>query len=171
MKDSSTHITNLNRNLKNIKSEIIVDFIHQETSRVTIITNKVTSASDLQIIENYIKNPNYIEFAEVEVPHLSQFKSYLKITDILYLGKFTNAPITLDIVQEIFKKNHIFNNIAMTLKSQVIKVSSKSDIFIIWFDIWDVQSKSKAKSFINRCFNVRSYIVTIRGVNIKPEVS
>jgi len=47
MKDSSTHITNLNRNLKNIKSEIIVDFIHQETSRVTIITNKVASASDL----------------------------------------------------------------------------------------------------------------------------
>jgi len=27
MKDNSTHVTNLNRNLKNVKSEIIVDFI------------------------------------------------------------------------------------------------------------------------------------------------
>ena len=30
MKDSSNHITNLNRALKNIKSDIIINFIHQE---------------------------------------------------------------------------------------------------------------------------------------------
>ena len=48
MKNSSIYVTNLNRNLKkNIKSDIIVDFIHQETSGVTIITNKVVLASDL----------------------------------------------------------------------------------------------------------------------------
>ena len=41
MKDSSIHVTNLNRNLKNIKSDIIVEFICQETSGVTIVTNKV----------------------------------------------------------------------------------------------------------------------------------
>ena len=116
MKDSSTHVTNLNRNLKNIKSEIIVDFICQETSGVTIVTNKVTSALNLQTIENYVKNANYIESTVVEVSYLPQSKSYLKITDISYLGEFTNVPIISDVVQEIFKKNHIFNNIAIMLK-------------------------------------------------------
>ena len=116
MKDSSTYVTNLNRNLKNIKSEIIVDFICQETSGVTIVTNKVTSALDLQTIENYVKNANHIESTVVEVSYLPQSKSYLKITGISYLGEFTNVLIISDVVQEIFKKNHIFNNIAIVLK-------------------------------------------------------
>ena len=37
---------------------------------------------------------------------------------------------------------------------------------IIWIDIWDVQSGSKAKCLINRCFNVSRYITTIRDANM-----
>ena len=70
MKDSSIYVTNLNRNLKNIKLDIMVDFVHQEISRITIITNKVISNLDLQTIENYMKNANHIESAGVEVPCL-----------------------------------------------------------------------------------------------------
>ena len=40
----STHITNLNRVLKNIKSDIIVDFVHMDQTGITIVTNKVTSS-------------------------------------------------------------------------------------------------------------------------------
>ena len=47
MKNSSTYVTNLNRNLKNIKLDIMVDFVCQEISGITIVTNKVTSNSDL----------------------------------------------------------------------------------------------------------------------------
>ena len=61
-------VTNLNKNLKNIKSDIMVDFICQETSGVTIVTNKVASNLDLQTIENYMKNTNHIESVGVEVP-------------------------------------------------------------------------------------------------------
>ena len=70
MKYSSIYVTNLNRNLKNIKLDIIVNFICQETSGITIITNKVASTSDLQTIENYMKNANHIESVGVEVPCL-----------------------------------------------------------------------------------------------------
>jgi len=45
-------------------------------SPTLIVTCKVTSPSNLQLIENYIKN--------IDVPHLSQSKSYLKIIGILY---------------------------------------------------------------------------------------
>jgi len=41
---------------------------------------------------------------------------------------------------------------------------------IIWIDIWDIQSGSRAKGLINRCFNVGRYITTIRGTNINPGV-
>ena len=67
IKDSSNHITNINRVLKNIKSETMVDFVQPENSDITIITNKVMLALELQTIENYIKNINYIEAKGVEV--------------------------------------------------------------------------------------------------------
>ena len=67
IKDSSNHITNINRVLKNIKSETMVDFVQPENSDITIITNKVMLALELQTIENYIKNMNYIEAKGIEV--------------------------------------------------------------------------------------------------------
>jgi len=40
-------------------------------------------------------------------------------------------------------------------------MSPKSDIAIIWIDIWDAQSSIKAKCLINKYFNVSNYIATI----------
>lgn len=47
MKDLSAHISNINKALKNIKSEIIVDFIHLNSRDIIIITNKMLSMLDL----------------------------------------------------------------------------------------------------------------------------
>jgi len=82
-----------------------------------------------------------------------------------------NSPITADIVEKIIKDNHIFNNVILVLRPRVIKVSLKSDMSIIWFDIWDAQSDSRAKGLINRCFNMGNYIATIQDANMNPEVS
>ena len=60
----------MNRALKNIKSEVMVDFMQVETSSIVIVTNKVTSSLDLQTIENYVKNANHINTNEIEVPRL-----------------------------------------------------------------------------------------------------
>ena len=56
IKESRSYVTNINRTLKNIKSEVMADFIHMENSGLVIMTNKVTSALDLQTIKKYIKN-------------------------------------------------------------------------------------------------------------------
>ena len=137
MEDSSNHVTNLNRTLKKIKSDIIVNFIYQEQSEITIVINKVISPLDLQTIEKYVKNANHIEANEIEVLWLSQSKSYLKIIDIPYLGENTNTSITSNIVKYIYiiKKNHIFNNIILASKPCIIKVSPKLDMAIIWLNI------------------------------------
>ena len=55
-------------------------------------------------------------------------------------------------------------------KPYVIKVSLKSDIAIVWLDIWDIQSENKAKRLINYYFNIENYIATIRGTNINPSI-
>ena len=61
MKNSFIHITNLNRNLRNAKSEVLVDFICSDPLGITVVTNKVSLSSDLFIIKNYIKNSESID--------------------------------------------------------------------------------------------------------------
>jgi len=47
MEKSSVHITNINRALKNIKIEVIVNFIWLDSNGIVIMTNKVTSILEL----------------------------------------------------------------------------------------------------------------------------
>jgi len=103
---------------------------------------------------------------KVKVSHLPQSKSYLKIISISYLVENTNISISANVVEEIIKNNYIFNNIMIISRLYVIKVSPKSNIVIIWLNIWDVQSSSKVKGLINRYFNVGSHITTICRANI-----
>jgi len=65
--------------------EVIIDFIWLDSNSIIIITNKVVSTLELQIIENYIKNANHINVDKVKISRLSQSKSYLKIISISYL--------------------------------------------------------------------------------------
>ena len=148
----------------------MADFTYYDQTYITIVMNKVTVSLDLQTIEKYIKQANQIDSENIETSQLPQSKSYLKIIGILYLLENTNIPIIADIVEKIIKSNHIFNNIAVISKPRIIKVSLKSDIAIIWLDIWDVQSGSKAKSLINRCFNIGNHITTICSANINPDI-
>ena len=131
MEESSVYITNINRVLKNIKSKVMANFVHSDQAGIIIVTNKVTSSLDLQTIEKYVKNTNYIKADEVKVSHLPQLKSYLKIIGIPYLVENTNISISADIVEEIIKSKHIFNNIMIASKPHIIKISPKSDIVII----------------------------------------
>jgi len=139
----------------------MADFVQLDQVDITIVTNKVASPLDLQTIEKYVKNIN-----SINVSWLPQSKSYLKIIGISYLLENTNTPILTDVVESIIKSNHIFNNIIITLRPYIIKVSLKSDMAIIWLDIWDVQTKD----LINRYFNVGSYIATIYGANMNQRV-
>ena len=73
---SNSHIANLNRALKNIKSDIIADFVWSDQYGLIITTNKVTSLIDLHTIENYVKNSNNINSDDISTTWLPQSKSY-----------------------------------------------------------------------------------------------
>jgi len=86
---------------------------------------------------------------------------YLKIVGIPFISECSNIQILFNKVKSILKANYVFNNIILTSKPRIIKVLPKSDMAIIWIDIWDTQKGSNAKKIINRCFNVRSFIAMV----------
>jgi len=132
MKNSSFHVTNINRNLKNAKSEVLVNYIRSNPLGITIITNKVSQQSDLQIIDQYVKNSNDINTLQVKEPCLPQSKSYHKIIGIPFFPHGNTQDYLMSSeVELILKQNQIFNNITLASRPRVIKVSPKSDMAIV----------------------------------------
>ena len=138
---------------------------------ITVITNKVILQLDLHIIKNYVKNVDNIDISGIKVPQLPQSKFYLKIIGIPYFPHDNSQEhLSSGDIENIIKQNQIFDNVVLISKPQVIKVSPRSDMSIIWIDIWDIQSGSKAKSLINQYFNVGRYIATIREANMNSGI-
>jgi len=52
----SSYIANINKALRNIKLDIMADHVQLEPIGVTIVTNKAALLSNLQIIENFVRN-------------------------------------------------------------------------------------------------------------------
>ena len=170
IKESNSHVTNINRALKAIKSNMIADFICVDDKGIVVTTNNVASSLDLQEIKKYVKNSLSSNADKMTLVRLPQSKSYLKIVGIPFISKKTNSHIALDEIEDVLKNNHIFNNIVLASKPHVIKVSPKSDMAIIWIDIWNTQAGQNAKTIINCQFNIGSYIAMICGTNMNPGV-
>ena len=172
MKNSSAHVANINRALRNTKTNVLVDYIRSDNTGISVVVNKIAQQSDLSIIDNYVKNSNNVNSLQVEDARLLMSKLYLKITSIPYYPYSDNhqTKLTSNDIEIILKQNHIFNNISLASKPRVIKVSPKSDMALVWIDIWNVQSSKNAKMLINRCFNVGNFIATVRGTNMNPGV-
>ena len=65
MAKANTYISNINRFLKRVKSEISVNFICSDNKGLLITTNKVAVTSDSNIIKKYIKNFNDINSSNI----------------------------------------------------------------------------------------------------------
>ena len=129
------HIININCALKNIKLNIIVDFIHSNDKGIVIITNNVVSPSDLQEIKKYVRNSLTTDIEQISTPRLPQSKLYLKIVGISYISEHLNMLIMSEEVENTLKVNHVFNDIILASKLRIIKVSPKLDMTIIWINI------------------------------------
>ena len=132
IKNSSFHVSSMNKQLQNAKTEILVNFIWAEPLGITVVTNKVAQSSDLMLIDQYIKNSNNINVLQVEEPRLPKSKSYLKIVGIPYYPHSnTQDHLTSSDIETILKQNQIFDNTSLASKPQVIKVSPKSNMSIV----------------------------------------
>ena len=141
------HISNINKYLKNSKSNIFADFIRFNVNRIIITTNKPASDLDLSTIEKYLKNIQNVNLDSIESPRLPKSKSYMKIIGLPYLSKL--GVMSPDIIKGVLKDSHLFKDATLASKPCVIKASPKSDKTVVWVDIWDFQSSSCAKNIIN----------------------
>ena len=130
-KDVSMYIISINCVLKTIKSNIMADFIYVKDKGIVISTNNVTSLSHLQKIKKYVKSSLLNDANQISPPRFFQSKSYLKIIGISYLNNQSNMHILPKDIEKILKSNHIFNDIILTSRPRVIKVSLKLDMAII----------------------------------------
>ena len=169
MGNASTHIFQINTLLKNIKSSMHSEFIRPCSSGIAIITNNIPNPSDLSTIEKYFKSVEGINSNDILSPQSPQSKLYLKIMGLPYLWADGNK-ITSENIVDFMKHIDLFKNILLATKPCIIKASPKSDMAIIWFDIWDTQSGSKAKLLINHSFNLGRYIAMVRVTNMNPGV-
>jgi len=146
----------------------MADFIWKDHRELIITTKKVAANFDFNTIENYI---DIVDFEDIISPRLPQSKSYLKILGISYYIENINILITSDIMEKVIQTTYIFNDTILAFCPHIIKTSSKSDMDIIWINIWNFQSSSKAKNLIGRYFNIGSNIAMIWNMNINSEVS
>ena len=162
------HISNINKCLKNSKSNIFADFIRYNASGIIITTKTPTNDLDLSTIKNYLKNVQNINPDSIESPRLPKSKSYMKIIGLPYSSEL--GVMSPDIIEGVLKNSHLFKDASLASKPLVIKVSPKSDKAVVWVDIWDSQNGSCAKNIINRQFNIGRYIATVRGTNMNPGI-
>lgn len=87
---------------------------------------------------------------------LLQSKLYLKILSISYFVKNTNLLLSSDIVKIVIKSTYILNNIVLVSYPHIIKASLKSNIVVIWVDIWDSQSGQMLK-----CWSISALILEV----------
>jgi len=162
------HTSNVNKCLKNSKSDTFVDFIRLNVNGIIIMTNKPASDLDLSTIEKYLKSIQNINLDSIESPCLPKSKSYMKIIGLPYSSEL--GVMSPDIIEGVLKNSHLFKNTTLALKPHVIKASPKSDKAVVWVDIWDFQSSSCVKNIINRRFNIGQFIVTVCRTNMNPGV-
>ena len=76
----------------------------------------------------------------------------MKIVGLPY--KIEQGVLTPDYIESILKETYLFKDVILASKPYVIKTSPKSNIAVVWVDIWDSQSGSSVKNIINCCFNI-----------------
>lgn len=143
---ANQQITNINKSLKEIKSYITTDFIHIINNGIIITTDKLVNVLNLKIIKKCIKNIKKIKLDSIKSHHLPKSKFYLTIIGLPCM--LEHKPIIPNIIKRIFKKSYIFNN-TLASKPCIIKVLHKSDMAVIWVNIWNSQSESATKNIIN----------------------
>ena len=108
------YIANINNCLRNIKSDVIADFLQVSNNRVNIMMSKLASPSNLTTIEKYIKNINNIALDSIKSPCLPKSKLYLKIIGLLH--SIGNGIITPNFVKGILKKTYLFKDVLLASK-------------------------------------------------------
>ena len=171
MANAASAVESCNKGLVNAHSKLRVESVHKAWVGVSMSTNSVASAAELEVIKQWLKKTAGLgESTEVE-PRLPQSKSFLKILDVPYWDSKSSLPITPAQVAEALSCSPLFESVTLASMPHIMKASPSSDMSVIWIDIWDSQKGSKGKTLINCSFNFERHTATVRGTAMHPGVA
>ena len=114
-----------------------------KTKVVTTISNYLNNLEGSRKADGELTNPcvhvMHTWYASQCHHHdsLLQSKSYLKIIGISYIQPSSNS-ITSEEITNFLSHTGLFESITLASKPRVIKASPKSDMAIVWINIWDL---------------------------------
>jgi len=82
------------RGLVEAHSKLKVESVHKAWDRISMSTNFVASAAELEVIKQWLKKVTGLATSTVVEPRLPQSKSFLKILGVSYWGNNSSLSIT-----------------------------------------------------------------------------
>ena len=92
--NAGTIVESYNRGLVEAYSKLRVKSVCKVWNSVSISTNFVVSATELEVIKQWLKKVAGLIVNTVVKPYLLQFKSFLKILGVSYWGNNSSLSIT-----------------------------------------------------------------------------
>ncbi|KAF5347006.1 hypothetical protein D9756_011009 [Leucocoprinus leucothites] len=160
-----------NRGLTAAQSKLRVESVRESYNGISIATSGVATSADLETIKSWLKKAWQLGDAIPVEPRLPQSKSFLKIVGVPYWVANSSNPLSPAFVEQALSQSSLFENVILAARPRVMKASPKSDTAVVWFDIWDSQNGTKAKTLVNRTINFGRHIGTIRATSMHPGVA
>jgi len=92
--NAATAVESCNRGLVEAHSKLRVKSVRKTWNRISMSTNFVASAAELDVIKQWLKKVAGLAASTVVEPRLPQSKSFLKILGVPYWGNNSSLPIT-----------------------------------------------------------------------------
>ena len=106
--------------------------MHKAWDGVSMSTNFVASAAELEVIKQWLKKGAGLKASTVVEPRLLQSKSFLKILGVPYWGNNASIPITQAQVEAVIANTPVFEGVvpaSLALASVRCALDSPSVIF------------------------------------------
>ena len=133
--NTASAVQSCNKGLVEARSKLRVESVRKAWDEVSMSTNSVASAAELEVIKQWLKKTAGLgESTEVE-PRLPQSKSFLKILGVPYWDSKSSLPITLAQVEAALSNSPLFEGVSLASMPRIMKASPSSDMSVIWIDI------------------------------------
>ena len=121
--NATSAVQSCNKGLVEARSKLRVESVHKAWDGVSMSTNSVASAAELEMIKQWLKKTAGLgESTEVE-PCLPQSKSFLKILDIPYWDSKSSLPITPAQVEAALSNSPLFEGVSLASMPRIMKAS------------------------------------------------
>jgi len=133
--NAATAVESYNKGLVEAHFKLRVESVCKAWDGISISTNFVASAAELEMIKQWLKKVAGLAASTVVEPRLPQSKSFLKILGVPYWGNNSSLPITQAQVESVIANTPIFEGVVLASRPRIMKASPSLDMSVIWIDI------------------------------------